>query len=453
MTGTTTWLLRGGRVIDPSSETDAVADVLIRDGIIAAIGEDIQAPDATIIDCDGRWVTPGLIDVHVHLRVPGQEHKETIATGTAAAAAGGFTAICCMPNTSPALDSPETLRELRQRIEAEGVVRVFPIGCITKGRQGEELVDFAALADAGAIGFSDDGDSTMNSALMRGALEAAKELGLPIMVHCEDKALASGAMNEGAVSAELGIAGIPAEAEEIIIARDLLLSALTGGWLHVLHVSTGRGIEMIRQAKARGINVSAEVMPHHLTMDEGWIAGRRRMHNTDYPESPAPETVPDPLAKVNPPLRTVEDARALLAALAAGDFDIIATDHAPHAMEEKARGIGAAPMGMSGLEVAVPVMLGIVRAGHLTPRDLIYRLSTRPARLFNLPGGTLAEGSVADVTVIDPNERWIVSPETLKTKSPNTPLLGMQLRGRAVATFVEGRLRHSLVPAATETRA
>jgi dihydroorotase len=327
---------------------------------------------------------------------------------------------------------------------------VFPIGSITKGRRGEELTDFAALAEAGVIGFSDDGDSTMNSGLMRRALEHAKELGLPVMVHCEDKALTGGAMNEGATSAELGVPGIPAEAEEIIIARDLLLAARTGGWLHVLHVSTRRGLAMIRRAKAQGVTVTSEVMPHHLTMDDGWLAGRRILHHTDYRQLPPPAAVPDPLAKVNPPLRTVEDSDYLLTALTQGDFDIIATDHAPHAMEEKAQGLLAAPMGMSGLELALPVLLVLVRTGHLTPSQLIYRMSTRPAELFKLPGGSLARGQIADVTIIDPELAWTVTPEALRTKSPNTPLLGAQLRGRAVATFVGGHLRHTLLPTAAQ---
>ncbi|MCC6791989.1 MAG: dihydroorotase, partial [Thermomicrobiales bacterium] len=297
-------LIRGGRVVDPANNRDQIADLLIRDGRIAAIGEALEAADAEVFDAAGLVVTPGLIDLHVHFRTPGFESKETIATGTAAAAAGGFTAVCCMPNTRPALDSVEVLHSLNQTIANEGSVRVFPIAAITKGRKSEEAVDFDALAAAGAIGFSDDGDSTRDSKLMRAALEASKRLDRPVMVHCEDWTLADGAMNEGEVSRKLGLKGIPAEAEEIIIARDLLLTALTGGWLHACHVSTARGIEMVRQAKAVGVNVTAEVMPHHLVMSDDWVAGDRTLHNTQ--EAPgAPGTAADPNTKVNPPLRPV----------------------------------------------------------------------------------------------------------------------------------------------------
>jgi dihydroorotase len=465
-------LIRGGRVVDPASGRDEVADLLVRDGRIAEIGRIGSVAGAEGFDAAGCVVAPGLIDLHVHLRVPGQEHKETIATGTAAAAAGGFTTICCMPNTIPALDSAETLNDLKSRVAREAQVRVQPIAAISKGRKGEESVDYAALVEAGAIGFSDDGDTTVDSRIMRQALEASRDHGRPVMVHCEDRWLASGgAMHEGDVSDDLGICGIPAEAEEIVIARDLMLAQLTGGWLHVLHVSTGRGADLTRQAKAEGVHVTAEVMPHHLLMIDAWVAGDRTLLNTDERTSLLGRPA-DPNTKVNPPLRTAEDTRQLLAALTEGVFDIIATDHAPHARAEKdERDFASAAFGMNGLEFALPLMLALVRAGHLSLSDVIRLMSSEPARMLsrmassdavqavgaeaNPAGltapnvvsslgspGTLAPGSRADLIVFDPEERWTVAPDALKSKSANTPLLGMELRGKVKLTLVDGQERH-----------
>lgn len=431
----------GGRAIDPSNRRDEIADILIENGRIAAIGSVGSPAGAAVFDATGMVVAPGFVDLHVHLRVPGFEAKETMATGTAAAAAGGFTTICCMPNTRPPLDSPQILRELQATIEADASVRVLPIATISVGRKGEESVDFAALADAGAIGFSDDGDTCRNSAVMRTALEASRSLNRPVMVHCEDKDLANGSMHEGEVSRRLGILGIPAEAEEITIARDLLLARLTGGWLHVLHVSTGYGAELVRRAKSEGLRVTAEVMPHHLTMSDGWVEGDRTLHNTQEPSGAAGSPA-DPNTKVNPPLRPVADTRLLLAALQDGTFDIVATDHAPHAAPEKSEStFEAAALGMSGLELALPTMLALVRAGHLGLSDMIEKMSAGPARLLGRPLGTLTPGSEADVVVFDPDERWRVTPENLHTKSPNTPLLGMELRGRTRLTLVAGQER------------
>jgi dihydroorotase len=436
-----TWLIKKGRVTDPANGIEAIADVLIRSGRIEAVDENLNSAGASIVDASGLVVAPGLIDLHVHLREPGFESKETIATGTAAAAAGGFTTICCMPNTKPTLDSIDVLDDLRARIERDAVVRVHPIAAITKNRAGEQAVDFSALAAAGAIGFSDDGDTTRDSAIMRQALEASRELGLPIMVHCEDKALAHGAMNEGTVSRELGISGIPSEAEEIIIARDILLAGLTGGWLHLCHVSTGRGTAMARQAKANGTHVTAEVMPHHLVMTDEWIAGSRTMVNVDEPAGAAARTG-DSDTKVNPPLRPLADTRALLASLQDGTFDIVATDHAPHARAEKqGTDFESAAFGLSGLEFALPVMLALVRAGHISLTELVYRMSTVPAHFLRANAGALTPGFPADVVIFDPNASWRVDATKLKSKSANTPLLGMELKGKVVRTFVDGEVR------------
>lgn len=435
-------LLRGGHVVDPATNLNGQADVLLADGIVEAAGTNLDASGARVIEADGLVVAPGLIDVHVHLREPGFEAKETVETGTAAAAAGGFTTIFCMPNTSPTLDSVAVVNHLRHRVEAAGLVRVMPIASITEGRAGQRAVDFVALAEAGAVGFSDDGDTTADSAIMRAALESTLVHGRPVMVHCEDKALAAGAMNEGDVSRRLGISGIPAVAEEIIIARDLMLAGMTGGWLHVLHVSTGRGADLVRRAKADGVRVTAEVMPHHLLMSDEWVDGRREFHNVDEPAGER-AAAGDPNTKVNPPLRTAGDTALLLDALRDGTFDLVSTDHAPHAEPEKQGStFEDAAFGLSGLEFALPSMLALVRAGHVSLPQVIAWLSQVPARLWGLPTGTLAPGAPADVILFDPNERWVVSAETLKTKSFNSPLLGMELQGRVKHTFVDGEERH-----------
>lgn len=439
------WWIRGGHVVDPQAGIDRITDVLIRDGRILQVGDMIELTDAEglrVIDAAGKLVTPAWIDVHVHLRQPGFPEKETVASGTAAAAAGGFATIACMPNTNPALDSPAALRELKRSVDEEGVVQVLPIATITQRRTGAAPVDFNALAGAGAVGFSDDGDTTADSAIMRLALEASVRLDRPVMVHCEDKALASGAMHEGEVSRRLGFPGIPAAAEEIIIARDLMLAELTGGWLHVCHVSTGRGAAMIAEAKERGVRVTAEVMPHHLVMSDEWVAGERELHNTD--EMPGVSVEPgDPNTKVNPPLRPVTDTVALLSAVQEGVFDCFATDHAPHAAPEKTGSAYAdAAFGLSGLEFAFPATYALVRAGHLSLSDLVRLWTIEPARILRLERGTLAPGSVADISIFDPNDEWTVTPERLKTKSANTPLLGMTLRGRAIFMLVDGEERH-----------
>lgn len=433
-------IIRNGRVIDLASGVDEVRDIAVRDGMIASVGS-VDEASAQVIDASGCMVTPGWIDVHVHLRQPGLDYKETVETGTAAAAAGGFVAVACMPNTKPALDSPAVLKALADDVEANGHCRVYPIASITKGRELTEDVDYDAVIEAGAIGWSDDGDSTPDSAIMRRALEASRRLGKPVIVHCEDKAIAHGAMHEGDVSRELGIEGIPAAAEEIYIARDCALAELTGGWLHVCHVSTGRGIEIIQQARERGAHITAEVMPHHLVMSDEWVAGNRELHNTIEPnvDRAAPA---DPNTKVNPPLRPVEDTQKLLKALQDGWFDCFGTDHAPHAESDKPADFAKAAMGMSGLEFAVPLTYALVRAGHISEVELVKRWTVEPAKVIGVEEPSLAQGAVANITVIDPDREWHVSPESLKTKSKNTAFLGRTLRGRAVLTVVDGTVQH-----------
>lgn len=435
-----TLIIRNGRVIDPASGVDDVRDIAIVDGVIADVAG-IDDTAAEQFDAAGCLVTPGWIDVHVHLRQPGLDYKETVETGTAAAAAGGFVAVACMPNTSPALDSPEVIKGLQADVAANGRARVYPIATITRGRQLAEDVDYDAVIAAGAVGWSDDGDSTPDSAIMRRALEASKRLGKPVIVHCEDKAIAHGAMHEGEVSEKLGISGIPPQAEEIIIARDCMLAELTGGWLHVCHVSTGRGIEIIQQARERGAHVTAEVMPHHLVMSDEWVAGNRELHNTIEP-AVEDAAAADPNTKVNPPLRPIEDTQKLLKALQDGWFDCFGTDHAPHAESDKPADFEKAAMGMSGLEFAVPLTYALVRAGHITEAELVKRWTVEPAKIIGVDQPSLAPGSVANVTVIDPSREWLVTPESLQTKSKNTALLGRTLRGRAMLTVVDGKVQH-----------
>lgn len=433
-------IIRNGRVIDPSSGEDTERDLAIVNGRIVDV-DSVDASAADVIDASGCLVTPGWIDVHVHLRQPGLDYKETVATGTAAAAAGGFVAVACMPNTSPAIDSPEVIRALAEDVAANGKARVYPISSITKGRQLKEDVDYDDVIEAGAIGWSDDGDTTPDSSIMRRALEASKRLGKPVIVHCEDKAIAHGAMHEGEVSRELGISGIPPQAEEIIIARDCMLAELTGGWLHVCHVSTGRGIEIIQESRGRGAHITAEVMPHHLVMSDEWVAGNRELHNTIEPavERAAPA---DPNTKVNPPLRPVEDTQKLLKALQDGWFDCFGTDHAPHAESDKPADYEKAAMGMSGLEFAVPLTYALVRAGHISEADLVKRWTVEPAKIIGVEEPSLAVGTMANVTVIDPNREWEVTSDSLMTKSKNTALMGRTLRGRAVLTVVDGEVQH-----------
>ena len=435
-------LLRGGRIVDPGTGIDAIADVRMRAGIVVELGRLKRDPGESVFDVDGLIVAPGLIDVHTHLREPGQEWKETIGSGTAAAAAGGFTTVFCMPNTQPPLDSVAAIELLQRRIAKSAVVKVRPIATITEGRRGQRAVDYDALAAVGVVGFSDDGDSTSNSGAMRAALEASVRIKLPIIVHCEDSGLDGGPMSEGDISRELGIPGTPKEAEEIMIGRDLSLAALTGGWLHVCHVSTAHGAALVSTARRTGVRATMEFMPHHLTMTDDWVAGDRTLRCGSADEFSRGK-VADSNTKVNPPLRSRLDAQGLLSILKNDPTIMISTDHAPHAsMEKDGRAFRDAAFGLSGSDFALPLVLGLVRAGHLTLCDVVARMSIIPATKWNLRAGSLRPGAPADVAVFDPEERWFASYNNVVSRGTNTPLMGMEMQGRVKFTFVDGELRH-----------
>jgi len=416
-------LLRGGTLLDPSQRLNEVGDLLISDGEIAGFGRMIDAPDdAETIDCDGLIVSPGFIDVHCHLREPGREDVETVATGARAAAAGGFTAVCAMPNTDPVTDNQAAVGFIVRQAQRAAAARVYPIGAISVGQAGMVLAEFGEMVGAGAIAVSDDGKPVASAHLMRTALEYARTFKIPVIDHCEEPTLAAGgAMNEGIVSAQLGLKGVPAEAEEIMVIRDILLARLTGGHVHLAHMSTRGSVELIKWGKERGINVTAEVCPHHLSLTEESVRG----YNTN--------------AKMNPPLRTADDVEALREAVTDGTIDLIATDHAPHHYDEKEREFADAPNGIVGLETALAVIVtNLVEKGYLGFSDLVDRMSCAPARIFNLPGGSLKRGSAADVTVFDPTARWKVDPARFLSKGRNSPYAGMTLVGRAACTIVAG---------------
>jgi dihydroorotase len=421
------FLLRGGRVIDPANKVDAVQDVLVANGKIERLGHDLAAPrDAELVDARGKIVCPGFIDMHVHLREPGHEYKETVATGTRAAAAGGFTAVCCMANTNPVNDNGAVTDYIVARAKAEGAVRVYPIGAVTKNLRGEELAELAELADAGCVAFSDDGRCVANAGLYRRALEYTLPFGAPVISHAEDATLSRGAaMNEGVVSTELGLPGQPAAAEDVMVARDILLAELTGAHVHIAHLSTAGAVRLVRDAKARGVRVTAEVTPHHLVLTDDAVRAW------------------DANTKMAPPLRTKRDVEALIEALADGTIDCIATDHAPHALSEKEGEFDRAAFGIVGLETAVGVLLDrLVAPGLLPLAMLVARLSRDPARLLNLPGGTLSVGAPADITILDPGAKTIVDPSRFHSRSRNTPFGGWTLRGGPAMTVVGGAVVH-----------
>ncbi len=416
-------LIQNGRIIDPGQGIDRTASLLISGGKISWLGEATPPqPEYDVLDARGLVICPGFIDLHCHLRQPGFEDKETIATGTTAAARGGFTTICCMPNTSPPLDTRAAIDYVKSTAAAEGVVRVLPIGCISKGREGKELTEMGELASAGAIAFSDDGNPVSSSRLMRQALDYSRAFNLPVIDHCEDTTLSEGGlMNEGIIATRLGLAGIPAAAEETMVARDLALAELTSARLHIAHVSTRGSVELIRRAKKKRINVTSEATPHHLTLTEERVLGY------------------DTNAKVNPPLRTIEDIAALVDGLNDGTIDIIATDHAPHTLADKLCEFAFAPFGISGFETALGSLMSLVHSGQVSLNTLIARLTCEPARIINQPG-TLAAGAPADITIFDPDREWVVDTGAFASKGRNTPLAGAMLKGKVMATVFGGKL-------------
>lgn len=417
-------VLKGGRIIDPAQKLDKVGDVLIEGGVIAAVGGDIDAAGAEVFDARGLVVAPGFIDMHAHLREPGQEAKEDFASGTRAAAAGGFTTVCSMPNTRPAVDNAVLVNGLMRRAELEGVVNVKVIGALTKGQEGKELAEVGDMLLAGAVALSDDGHHVTSAKILRTGFEYAGMFDGLIISHAEEESLVEdGFMHEGAVSAMLGLKGRPAVAEDIAVGRDIMLAEYTGGRLHVAHVSTAGAVELIRRAKARGVKVTAEATPHNLTLTDEAVIGY------------------DPATKVNPPLRSREHVDALVAGLKDGTIDCIATDHAPHAYEEKDMEFRYAPSGFTGLETAVGVVLtGLYHSGRLTLPEIVEKLATAPARVLGLTAGSLKAGAAADVTVLDPEAEWTVDSEKFYTRGKCTPFEGKRLKGRAAATIVGGRL-------------
>ncbi|EPX56203.1 Dihydroorotase [Cystobacter fuscus DSM 2262] len=421
----TTVLLRRGRVIDPRHGVDGVRDVLVRDGVVAEVSEaPIEAPpDAQVVDAQGRWVLPGFIDLHVHLREPGEEGKETVLTGSRSAVAGGFTAVVAMPNTKPVNDSVLVTEYVKAKAREAGLCRVYLAGAITKGLQGEEMAEMGALVAAGCVCITDDGRPVMNAGLMRRALQYATQFDLPVMVHEEDLTLSGkGVMHEGPTSTRLGLIGIPPSAEVAMVARDLVLLEETRGRLHVAHVSCEGSVRLIREAKRRGLRVTAEATPHHFTLEDEAVG--------DY----------DTHARMNPPLRTRQDVLAVREALADGTIDAIATDHAPHGVLEKQVEFDKAWNGVVGLETALGLTLAAVREGALSLTRAVALLSDGPARAFGLPGGHLAVGAPADITVVEPDVEWTVDATRFFSRSRNTPFHGRRLTGRVAQTWVGGRL-------------
>ncbi len=417
-------LIRGGRVIDPARKIDEPADVYLLEGKVEGVGRNLGTPaGAMVVDASRQVVAPGLIDVHVHLREPGQEDLETVATGAMAAAAGGFSAVCAMPNTDPVCDNQGVVGFVKAQAQRAGKARVYPIGAISLGQKGQQLAEFGELVGAGAVAVSDDGKPVVSSHLMRTALEYARTFGIPVADHCEDPTLGGGAMHEGVVSTRLGLKGIPSAAEEIMVARDLLLAELTGGHIHLCHMSTRGSVDLIRRAKERGVRVTAEACPHHFSLTHEACEGY------------------DTNAKMNPPLREAEDREAIRQGLKDGTIDVIATDHAPHHYDAKEREFDDAPNGIIGLETALGLAITeLVTTKVLPLPELVARMSTIPAKIFGLPGGTLAPGAPADVVVFDPAVEWTVRPQEFFSRSRNTPFAGRRLTGRASVTIVRGQV-------------
>ncbi len=419
-----TILLKGARIIDPSQNLDTPGDLLVAEGKIRDIGQEIVPPEgARVIELSGKWVVPGLVDMHVHLREPGEEYKETIATGAEAAVCGGFTSLACMPNTRPVNDTATVTRFILDRAKQAGLARVYPVAAITMAQKGRDLTEFADLLAAGAVAFSDDGLPVQDAGMMRRALEYAFTFKALIISHSEEMSLSQdGLMNEGRVSTLLGLKGIPRAAEETAIFRDIALAELTGSRIHIAHVSTAGSIEIIRRAKERGVRVTAETAPHYFSLTEEAVMG----YNTN--------------AKMNPPLRTEEDRIAVIEGLADGTLDAIASDHAPHSTIEKECEFQLAANGIIGLETSLPLAMELVRLGRITPSRMVELLATGPAEILNIEAGTLRKGAAADICVIDPDRSFEVTPDFLHSKSKNSPFLGRTLKGRAVLTMVDGRV-------------
>jgi dihydroorotase len=418
------FLIKGGRVIDPSQGLDDTLDVVVENGTVKEIGKGLAAPaGAETIDASGRYVVPGLIDMHVHLRDPGLEYKEDIISGTRAAVAGGFTSLACMPNTKPAIDNKAVASYIITKAKTEGFCNVFPVGTITQGMHGDQLAEMGDLKEAGCVAVSDDGKPVKNSELMRRALEYANGMGILVISHAEELELVGeGVMNEGFTSTELGLKGIPRVAEDIATAREIMLAEYAGAPVHIAHVSTAGAVRIIREAKARGVKVTCETAPHYFTLTDDAVRG----YNTN--------------AKMNPPLREAADVAAIKQGLKDGTIDAIATDHAPHHIDEKDLEFNAALNGIIGLETSLPLSLALVREGVLTLQQLIEKMSCNPAKILGVNRGSLKAGSVADITVIDPDKNWTVVAEQLASKSKNSPWLGETMIGAAAATIVDGKL-------------
>lgn len=418
-------LIKHGIVVEPTRGQEERLEILIENGTIVAMAEELEVQDGVhVIDASGKYIFPGLVDLHVHLREPGFEHKETIQTGTRAAAKGGFTAVCCMPNTDPVADNPSVIRYIQHRAAEEGAVKVYPIGAITKELKGQEISEIGLLKEAGIVALSDDGMPVMHSGVMRRAMEYAKPFDLTFISHCEDRNLVdNGMVNEGYASLMTGLPAYPAAGEEIMIARDLKLAELTGAKLHIAHVTTRGGVELVRAAKAKGLSVTAEVTPHHLALCEGDVLG----FDSNY--------------KVNPPLRSKDDVAALIEGLQDGTIDIIATDHAPHAHEEKLVEFAYAPFGIAGIETALPVVYTtLVKNGKLSLMELVRVMSTRPAEILNLPAGRLVEGQDADLVIVDLNNEMEFTLQDMVGKSKNNPFIGKRFCGWPVLTMVNGKV-------------
>ena len=416
-------IIKGGLVVDPSQELLGIYDILIEGDRIKRIEEEVFEPEAEIIDAKGLVVAPGFVDLHVHFRDPGQTYKEDLLSGSKCAVAGGYTTVVCMPNTDPPIDTPQTAEYVIAKANCYGLCNVLPAGTITKGRQGKELSDFYSLKEAGCVAFTDDGSPVMDSGIMRRAIELTAQLGSFVMNHCEDDSLATGAINEGEVSALLGISSRPPEAEDLLNARDCILAYYTGGHVHIQHLTTALGVDIVRYFKGKGAKITCEVNPNHLLFTEEEVL-----------KSGAD-------ARVNPPLRKEEDRKALLEALTDGTIDCIATDHAPHSTHEKGRLDSALP-GIIGLQTALPIMLELVAREHLSLLKMVELMSTNPARILGIEGGTLKEGAKADIVIFDLKKEWVLNEETSFSKSKNTPLWGKKLTGKVIYTIKGGKLVH-----------